>query len=167
VAGKKLRPAMVLLTADAINAHMDSCGSSAGPTTYLTDGLPPGWAAAEAALASATQALHPSEAAPLHAAAVAGAAAAAAMSAAAAAPLTPRMHLPSALALPLQRRLAEITEMIHTASLLHDDVVDASDMRRGVPSASALFGNKLAVLAGDFMLARSSVCLSRLRRCGY
>ncbi|KAI9745999.1 MAG: coq1 putative hexaprenyl diphosphate synthase [Claussenomyces sp. TS43310] len=65
--------------------------------------------------------------------------------------------------LPSQRRLAEITELIHTASLLHDDVIDHSDARRGQPSANFVFGNKLAVLAGDFLLARASVALSRLR----
>lgn len=64
---------------------------------------------------------------------------------------------------PAQRRLAEITEMIHTASLLHDDVIDMADTRRGVSSVNTVFGNKLAVLAGDFLLARASVCLARLR----
>ena len=62
-----------------------------------------------------------------------------------------------------QIRLAEVTEMIHTASLLHDDVIDLADTRRGVSSVNSSFGNKLAVLAGDFLLARSSVCLARLR----
>ena len=55
------------------------------------------------------------------------------------------------------------SEMIHTASLLHDDVIDMSDQRRGVASVNSSFGNKLAVLAGDFLLARSSVSLARLR----
>ncbi|POS83607.1 decaprenyl-diphosphate synthase-like protein subunit 1, partial [Erysiphe pulchra] len=65
--------------------------------------------------------------------------------------------------LPSQRRLAEITELIHTASLLHDDVVDYSTSRRGNPSANLEFGNKMAVLAGDFLLGRASVALARLR----
>lgn len=65
--------------------------------------------------------------------------------------------------LPTQRRLAEITEMIHTASLLHDDVIDTSDARRGRPSGNAQFGNKMAILAGDFLLGRASVALARLR----
>ncbi|KAI0148648.1 hexaprenyl pyrophosphate synthetase-like protein [Xylariaceae sp. FL1272] len=65
--------------------------------------------------------------------------------------------------LPSQRRLAEITELIHTASLLHDDVVDHSVSRRGSPSANYEFGNKMAVLAGDFLLGRASVSLARLR----
>lgn len=65
--------------------------------------------------------------------------------------------------LPTQRRLAEITEMIHTASLLHDDVIDHSESRRGNTSANIEFGNKMAVLAGDFLLGRASVELARLR----
>jgi hexaprenyl-diphosphate synthase len=65
--------------------------------------------------------------------------------------------------LPSQRRLAEITELIHTASLLHDDVIDHSTTRRSAPSANTLFGNKMAVLAGDFLLGRASVALARLR----
>jgi hexaprenyl-diphosphate synthase len=65
--------------------------------------------------------------------------------------------------LPTQRRLAEITELIHTASLLHDDVIDTSIARRGNPSANIAFGNKMAVLAGDFLLGRASVALARLR----
>ena len=65
--------------------------------------------------------------------------------------------------LPSQRRLAEITELIHTASLLHDDVIDHSVSRRGNPSANLEFGNKMAVLAGDFLLSRASVALARLR----
>ncbi|CAG8479501.1 13691_t:CDS:2 [Ambispora leptoticha] len=65
--------------------------------------------------------------------------------------------------LPTQRRLAEITEMIHTASLLHDDVIDISETRRNQPSASANFGNKMTILAGDFLLGRATIALARLR----
>lgn len=64
---------------------------------------------------------------------------------------------------PSQRRLAEITEMIHSASLLHDDVIDGSELRRGRPSANFAFSSKMSVLAGDFMLGRASVALARLR----
>lgn len=64
-----------------------------------------------------------------------------------------------------QIRLAEITELIHAASLLHDDVIDVADTRRGAMSVNSLFGNQLAVLAGDFLLARASVALARLRDC--
>ncbi|CAM6038140.1 unnamed protein product [Sphagnum compactum] len=62
-----------------------------------------------------------------------------------------------------QQRIAEITEMIHVASLLHDDVLDHSDTRRGIGSLNYVMGNKLAVLAGDFLLARASVALASLR----
>ncbi|ORX37668.1 isoprenoid synthase domain-containing protein [Kockovaella imperatae] len=64
--------------------------------------------------------------------------------------------------LPTQRRLASITEMIHVASLLHDDVIDSSPLRRGTPSAPNAFGNKLSILSGDFLLGRASVALARL-----
>ncbi|KAG5518116.1 hypothetical protein PMAC_003302 [Pneumocystis sp. 'macacae'] len=64
---------------------------------------------------------------------------------------------------PSQRRLAEITEMIHTASLLHDDVIDNSEIRRGIPSGNHVFGNKMAILAGDYLLGRASLALARLR----
>lgn len=63
---------------------------------------------------------------------------------------------------PRHRRLAEITEMIHTASLVHDDVVDESDVRRGVPTVHSLFGNRVAILAGDFLFAQSSWYLANL-----
>ncbi|KAH9824248.1 isoprenoid synthase domain-containing protein [Melampsora americana] len=64
--------------------------------------------------------------------------------------------------LPSQRRLAEISEMIHVASLLHDDVIDKADSRRSIKSAPFEFGNKLSILAGDFLLARASIGLARL-----
>lgn len=63
---------------------------------------------------------------------------------------------------PRHRRLAEITEMIHTASLLHDDVVDSSDVRRGVPTVHSLFGNRIAIQAGDFLFAQASWYLANL-----
>ena len=62
-----------------------------------------------------------------------------------------------------QRRLAEISEMIHTASLFHDDVIDGSDTRRNSPAVHKVFGNKMAILAGDYLLARASISLARLR----
>ena len=52
-------------------------------------------------------------------------------------------------------QLAACVEFIHTATLLHDDVVDASDLRRGSASANAVFGSKAAVLVGDFLFARA------------
>jgi octaprenyl-diphosphate synthase len=51
--------------------------------------------------------------------------------------------------------LAAIVEFIHTATLLHDDVVDESSMRRGRETANALFGNAASVLVGDFLYSRS------------
>lgn len=51
--------------------------------------------------------------------------------------------------------LAAIIEFIHTATLLHDDVVDASELRRGKETANALFGNEASVLVGDFLYTRS------------
>jgi len=60
------------------------------------------------------------------------------------------------------RRLAAITEMIHTASLVHDDVLDGADTRRGGSAVHKLYSTKAAVLSGDFLLARASVALARL-----
>jgi len=48
-------------------------------------------------------------------------------------------------------------EMLHLASLVHDDVIDGSELRRGQSSLQATFGNKIAVLAGDYMLAQSLI----------
>ena len=61
-----------------------------------------------------------------------------------------------------QQRIAEISELIHVASLLHDDVIDNSDSRRGLKALNSIFGNKVAILAGDFLLARASVSLAAL-----
>jgi octaprenyl-diphosphate synthase len=52
-------------------------------------------------------------------------------------------------------RAATIIEFIHTATLLHDDVVDSSERRRGQDSANAVFGNQASVLVGDFLYSRS------------
>ena len=51
--------------------------------------------------------------------------------------------------------LAACVELIHTATLLHDDVVDESRLRRGLASANAVFGNSASVLVGDFLFARA------------
>ena len=53
------------------------------------------------------------------------------------------------------RALAACVEFIHTATLLHDDVVDESDLRRGLATANAVWGNKASVLVGDFLFARA------------
>ena len=52
-------------------------------------------------------------------------------------------------------QLAAVIEFIHTATLLHDDVVDASNLRRGRQTANALFGNSASVLVGDFLYSRA------------
>ena len=51
--------------------------------------------------------------------------------------------------------LAAAVEFIHTATLLHDDVVDESDLRRGKPAAKAIWGNSASILVGDFLFARA------------
>ncbi len=51
--------------------------------------------------------------------------------------------------------LAAVVEFIHTATLLHDDVVDNSDLRRGKPTANEIWGNQASVLVGDFLYSRS------------
>ncbi|WP_430435599.1 polyprenyl synthetase family protein [Methyloversatilis sp.] len=51
--------------------------------------------------------------------------------------------------------LAAVVEFIHTATLLHDDVVDESELRRGAKTANALFGNAASVLVGDFLYSRA------------
>ncbi|MDT7522947.1 polyprenyl synthetase family protein [Rhodoferax sp. TBRC 17198] len=51
--------------------------------------------------------------------------------------------------------MAAVVEFIHTATLLHDDVVDESELRRGAPTANARFGNPASVLVGDFLYSRA------------
>ena len=55
----------------------------------------------------------------------------------------------------VNHKIAAIIEFIHTATLLHDDVVDQSDKRRNIKTANALFGNAASVLVGDFIYSRS------------
>lgn len=73
--------------------------------------------------------------------------------------LRPLIHVLAARALDYRgmqhHSLAAIVEFIHTATLLHDDVVDASDMRRGRKTANQMFGNPAAVLVGDFVYSRA------------
>ncbi|BBC35802.1 Geranylgeranyl pyrophosphate synthase [Streptomyces graminofaciens] len=57
---------------------------------------------------------------------------------------------------------AVVVELTHLATLYHDDVMDEADVRRGVPSANARWGNSLAVLTGDFLFARASHVLADL-----
>lgn len=59
--------------------------------------------------------------------------------------------------------IAAIIEFIHTSTLLHDDVVDESDMRRGRETANALFGNSASVLVGDFLYSRSFQMMTSIK----
>ncbi len=61
-------------------------------------------------------------------------------------------------------QLAAVIEFIHTATLLHDDVVDESDLRRGRKTANALWGNAPSVLVGDFLYSRSFQLMVELER---
>ena len=73
--------------------------------------------------------------------------------------LRPMLHLLAARALGYagidHLKLAAVIEFIHTSTLLHDDVVDESDLRRGRKTANALWGNAASVLVGDFLYSRS------------
>ena len=51
-------------------------------------------------------------------------------------------------------RVGAMVEMIHSATLLHDDVIDAGQLRRGIPTVNSIWGNECAVLLGDFLLSR-------------
>ncbi|XP_036799982.1 decaprenyl-diphosphate synthase subunit 1 isoform X2 [Oncorhynchus mykiss] len=64
--------------------------------------------------------------------------------------------------LPGQRSIAMISEMIHTASLVHDDVIDGSDKRRGKTTINEVWGERKAILAGDFILSAASMALARI-----
>jgi heptaprenyl diphosphate synthase len=59
-------------------------------------------------------------------------------------------------------RAAEVVEITHLASLYHDDVMDDAQMRRGVPSAQAVWGNSVAILTGDLLFARASKLVASL-----
>jgi len=65
---------------------------------------------------------------------------------------------------PDAHQLAAVVEFIHTATLLHDDVVDESDLRRGRRTANAVFGNAASVLVGDFLYSRSFQLMVELDR---
>ena len=60
-------------------------------------------------------------------------------------------------------RLAAVMEMVHTATLIHDDVIDMADKRRGRPSANALWGNQVSVLAGDWLYMQAFQIALRMR----
>lgn len=61
-----------------------------------------------------------------------------------------------------QKTLALIAEMIHTASLLHDDVIDVSDTRRGKPTTGKVWGQQKSILAGDYVLSKSAEMLANI-----
>ncbi len=61
-------------------------------------------------------------------------------------------------------RLCAVVEMIHAASLLHDDVIDEADTRRGKPSINALFDNKTAIMFGDILYSKAFTELSQMDR---
>ena len=61
---------------------------------------------------------------------------------------------------PRRIQVGAAIELLHTATLLHDDVVDQSPLRRGRPSAMTIWGNRRAILAGDFLYARSCVLIT-------
>jgi octaprenyl-diphosphate synthase len=65
---------------------------------------------------------------------------------------------------PDAHQLAAVVEFIHTATLLHDDVVDESDLRRGRSTANAVWGNAASVLVGDFLYSRSFQLMVELDR---
>ena len=65
---------------------------------------------------------------------------------------------------PAAHQLAAVVEFIHTATLLHDDVVDESDLRRGRRTANAVWGNAASVLVGDFLYSRSFQLMVELDR---
>lgn len=58
-------------------------------------------------------------------------------------------------------RMAAVAEMVHMATLIHDDVIDQSDSRRGRPTANAQWGNQVSVLTGDYIVARGFALLAR------
>jgi octaprenyl-diphosphate synthase len=82
--------------------------------------------------------------------------------------LRPMLHLLAAHAAGYQGsdhiQLAAVIEFIHTATLLHDDVVDESDLRRGRKTANAMWGNAASVLVGDFLYSRSFQLMVELER---
>lgn len=62
-----------------------------------------------------------------------------------------------------QKRMAMIAEMIHTSSLLHDDVIDDAITRRNKASVNQCFTQKEAILAGDFILSKAAILLAQLK----
>ncbi|XP_028392446.1 decaprenyl-diphosphate synthase subunit 1-like [Dendronephthya gigantea] len=61
-----------------------------------------------------------------------------------------------------QKTIARVAEMIHTASLVHDDIIDLAESRRGKPSTHNIWGEKEAVLAGNYIMSRATIALAKL-----
>lgn len=72
-------------------------------------------------------------------------------------------HMNNSELLPKQRQLAMFVEMIHSASLLHDDIVDQADVRRGKPSVNVLWNPHQVTMAGNFVLTVSFIMIARLK----
>jgi len=143
--GKRFRPTIVQLVAKAVAAAVpekrmsepteenhEANGSSSSPSSTTTIGGVSGWEWSGASKVEAEGGI-----------------------------ITPTNHKGSDV-WRRQAQLGQIVEMIHVASLIHDDVLDESDTRRGGESVHKLYSNKVAVLAGDYLLARASVLLARL-----
>jgi len=80
--------------------------------------------------------------------------------------LTSRLHENNSNGQVLESRnlkAAAIMELLHTATLVHDDVVDGSDQRRGMPSVNSIWKNKVSVLFGDFLFSKSLLAMLSLR----
>ena len=58
--------------------------------------------------------------------------------------------------------LSELTELIHTASLIHDDIIDSATLRRGQETINTLWNDKISVISGDFLFAQASIRLGIL-----
>ena len=61
-----------------------------------------------------------------------------------------------------QETVAQVAEMIHTASLIHDDIIDLTNSRRGKPASHLKWGEKDSVLAGNYILSRATIALAKL-----
>lgn len=78
--------------------------------------------------------------------------------------LTSRLHLTNGADLESRNlKAAAIMELLHTATLVHDDVVDGSNQRRGVPSVNSIWKNKVSVLMGDYLFSKSLLAMLSLK----
>ncbi|MFQ5637810.1 MAG: polyprenyl synthetase family protein [bacterium] len=78
--------------------------------------------------------------------------------------LTSRLHNGNGVALDARNlKAAAIMELLHTASLVHDDVIDSSHQRRGVPSVNSIWKNKVSVLMGDYLFSKALLAMLSLK----